>query len=144
MTSKAVFKCSSQYNHVQSEGCSNEYQENGMEWSVHECILDNPIEVESDDVVKNAEVSNQDDVSQNAVDQAMLKKQLHCPSLFRLWRTGAFALRYEASKDDEDFDVNHKFLHFNNAYVLFILTGNRAECTRRRICTKQRIRISVH
>ena len=68
-----------------------------------ECILDNTIEVESYDIVKNAEVSNQDDVSQNAVDEAMLKKQLYCPSLFQLWRTGAFAVRYEASKDDEDF-----------------------------------------
>ena len=48
-----------------------------MEQSVHECILDNPIEVESDDVVKNAEVSNQDDVSQNAVDKVLLKKQLY-------------------------------------------------------------------
>ena len=109
-----------------------------MEWSVHECILDHPNEVGSDDIVKNAKVSNQDDVSQNAVDEAMLKKQLYCSSLFRLWRTGAFALRYEASEYDEDFDVNHKLLHFNNAYVLLILTGNRAECTRRRICTKQR------
>ena len=77
-----------------------------MEWSVHECILDNPIEVESDDIIKIAEVSNQDDVSQNAVDKAMLKKQQYCPSLFWLWRTGAFAVRYEASDDDEDFDVN--------------------------------------
>ena len=67
-----------------------------------------------------------------------LRRQLYCPSLFRLWRTGAFAVRYEASEDDDDFDVNHKFLNFNNAYVLFILTGNRAEFTRRRIYTKQR------
>ena len=82
-----------------------------MEWSVHECILDNPIEVESDDVVKNAEVSNQDDASQNAVDKALLKKQLYCLNLFQLWRTGAFAVRYEASEDDEDFELNHKVLH---------------------------------
>ena len=95
-----------------------------MGWSVHEWILDNPIEVESDDIVKNAEIPNQDDVSQNAAVEAMLKKQLYCPSLFRLWRTEAFAVRYEASEDDEDFDVNHKVLHFNNTYVLFILTGN--------------------
>ena len=94
--------------------------------------------MESDDIVKNAEVSNKDDVSQNAVDEVMLKKPLYCPSLFWLWRTRVFAVRYEASEDDDDFDVNHKFLHFNNAYVLFILTENRAECTRRRICTKQR------
>ena len=47
-----------------------------MGWSVHEWILDNPIEVESDDIVKNAEIPNQDDVSQNAAVEAMLKKQL--------------------------------------------------------------------
>ena len=50
-----------------------------MEWSVHEYILDNPIEVESDDVVKNAEVSNQDDASQNAADEALLKKAAVLP-----------------------------------------------------------------
>ena len=39
----------------------------------------NPIEVESDDIVKNADVSNQDDVSQNAADEAMLKKAAVLP-----------------------------------------------------------------
>ena len=60
-------------------------------------------------LIKTIISSNQDDVSQNAVDEAMLKTQLYCPSLFRLWRTDDFAVRYEDSHDDEDFDVNHKF-----------------------------------
>ena len=61
---------------------------------------------------------------------------------FRLWRCEACTHKYEANKDDEDFDIAN--LHFNHVLQVctIILTGNFAACARRRICTKQDLAVA--
>ena len=40
------------------------------------------------------------------LDCSVLEEQLYSPSLSRLWRSGACILHYEATDDDQDFNVH--------------------------------------
>ena len=71
----------------------------------------------------------------------MLQMKLHLESSCTLqvycdYGGQELAQRYEANEDDEDFDLGYKFA-FQPCFMYYYLTGNSAECTRRRIRTKQ-------